>query len=96
MSWRTGLSSAPAIVAILHRIDPRDAIVGVALKILAQATAVVEPRNRALGQWAARLHLEANLVGRACGNLDRDTEHLRGPFDQIATVALIRPGIARR
>src|SRR4030095_579723 len=36
---------------------------------------------------AARLHLKADLVGRARNNLDGDTEHLGRSFDQIATVA---------
>ena len=64
------------------------------LNILAQAPATAQPRNRALDHPAARLGLKANLVGRARDYLDRDTQHLCRPFDHIATIALVSPGIA--
>jgi hypothetical protein len=51
--------------------------------ILAQASAAVDPGNRALDHPAARLDLKADLIGRARDNLDRDTKHVGGPFDHI-------------
>src|SRR4029079_17700164 len=64
------------------------------LNILTQTPATVDPRNRALNHPATRLDLKADLLGRARDNLNRDTQHVCGPFDQIATVALVSPGIA--
>src|SRR5581483_4707546 len=42
---------------------------------------------------AARLHLEADLPSWACHNLNCDTEGLGSPFEQVAPVALVCPGI---
>src|SRR5262249_44562147 len=86
VGWRCQIAQHP-----LNRcpIDPRRAILGQMLNILTQASAAVEPRNRTLDYPAAWLNLKANLIGRARNNLDSDTEHLGGPFDQLATVTLV-------
>jgi len=64
------------------------------LYILTQAPAPVDPRNCALDNPAAWLNLKAYLIGWTSDNLDRDTKNLGGPFDQVATVTLVSPGIA--
>src|SRR5262249_22384141 len=74
-------------------IDPGGAILDQMLNILTQASAAVDPRNRTLDHPTARLDLKANLIGHAPNNLDRDTEHLGGPFAKVATVTLVSPGI---
>jgi hypothetical protein len=74
-------------------IDPRGAILGQMFNILAQAPAALDPGNRALDDPPARLDLKADLSGRARDNLDRDTKHAFGPFDQVAPVALVGPSI---
>src|SRR6266540_3119590 len=74
-------------------INPSGAILGEMLNILAQTSAAVDPGNRALNHPAARLNLKTDLIGTARDNLDRDTQHLCCPFDQIAPVALISPSL---
>jgi hypothetical protein len=61
-------------------IAPRDAILGVRLKILAQAPAAIDPGNRTFDYPAAWKHLETNLLGRTLYDLNRNTEHLGGLF----------------
>ena len=63
------------------------------LEILIQASAAVHPGNRAFDDPSARLDLEANLISRALHDFYRDTEHLGGPFEEIASVALIGPAV---
>src|SRR5258706_12334441 len=69
------ISPMPCCVLHVAHLDPGGAILGVVLKILTQAPTAVDPRYRALHDPAARLYLEAGLIGWARDNLDRDAEH---------------------
>src|SRR5438093_9499556 len=63
------------------------------LEILAQASAAVDPGNCALNYPSARKHKKAFLINRALHDFDRNTKHLGGPFEEIASVALIGPAV---
>ena len=50
----------------------------------------------ALDDRGAGLHLEATLLSRPLHDLNGHSEQLGGPFEQIAAIALVGPGIADR